>query len=93
VDEERARWTRFPYHADWNDPSLYDIVSHLGPMTLSGGEDVEVEADARMIAITGTVESMMEAGRVVMIVRKTQRVKDIHLTCASAILWSSRHNN
>lgn len=52
-----------------------------------------IEADAGMIAITGTVESMMDAGRVVMIVRKNQGVKDIHLTCASAIPWSSRHNN
>ena len=52
-----------------------------------------IEADAGMIAITGTVESMMDAGRVVMIVRKTQGVKDIHLACASAIPWSSRHNN
>lgn len=122
VDEERARWTRFLYHADWSDPSLYDMVIHLGHMTLSGacdmlfhlanlnefqattesqkmvddlvlssnlqavianarnisgGEDVEIEADAGLITITGTVESMMDADRVVMIVRKTPGVKDI----------------
>jgi len=28
-DEDRARWTRFLYHVDWLDPSLYDLVINL----------------------------------------------------------------
>jgi len=29
IDEKRVKWTRFLYHADWYDPSLYDIVINL----------------------------------------------------------------
>ncbi len=29
VDEERNKWTRFLYHEDWNNPSLYDIVVNI----------------------------------------------------------------
>lgn len=34
VDDERERWTRFLYHADWRDPSLYDIVINLDRMSM-----------------------------------------------------------
>lgn len=29
VDEKRVRWTRFLYHVDWHDPSLYDLVINI----------------------------------------------------------------
>ena len=29
IDEKRVKWTKFLYHADWNDSSLYDIVINL----------------------------------------------------------------
>ena len=34
VDDERERWTRFLYHVDWRDPSLYDLVINLDRMSL-----------------------------------------------------------
>ena len=40
VDEERRKWTRFLYGADWSDPSLYDIVLNLEYMTLVESCDV-----------------------------------------------------
>jgi cytidylate kinase len=40
VDEGRAKWTRFLYGVDWNDPSLYDIVVHLDHVGLDGACDV-----------------------------------------------------
>lgn len=33
VDDERERWTRFLYHVDWRDPSLYGLVINLDQMS------------------------------------------------------------
>jgi cytidylate kinase len=35
-DEARAKWTRFLYHVDWLDPSLYDLVINLERTSLEG---------------------------------------------------------
>jgi len=40
VDEERARWTRFLYHVDWEDPSLYDVVLNLDRFSFDGACEV-----------------------------------------------------
>lgn len=40
VDDERARWTKFLYHVDWRDPSLYDIMINLDHISLSGACDI-----------------------------------------------------
>lgn len=29
VDEGRAKWTRYLYHVDWQDPALYDMIINL----------------------------------------------------------------
>jgi cytidylate kinase len=42
MDEDRARWTKFLYGADWNDPSLYDIVVNLDRVDLEGAADIVV---------------------------------------------------
>ena len=34
VDEERVRWTKFLYGADWSDPALYDLVINLEKLTV-----------------------------------------------------------
>jgi len=36
VDTERARWTEFLYSANWQDPSLYDLVVNLEHVDLEG---------------------------------------------------------
>jgi cytidylate kinase len=36
VDTERARWTEFLYGANWQDPSLYDLVVNLEHVDLEG---------------------------------------------------------
>lgn len=33
-DEKRVRWTRFLYHVDWRDPSLYDLVINLDHLNI-----------------------------------------------------------
>lgn len=123
VDAERERWTRFLYHVDWRDPSLYDLVINLDHITLtdacdilchaanmekfnpnpesqklmddlvlsshleavianagkiSGGEDIEIEANGGAITIKGTVGSLADVDRIEMIVRTTPGVKDIN---------------
>jgi cytidylate kinase len=40
VDEGRARWTRFIYDVDWNDPNLYDLVVNLDQITIESACDV-----------------------------------------------------
>lgn len=39
VDEDRRKWTRFLYGAEWSDPSLYDLVINLERMTLVEASD------------------------------------------------------
>jgi cytidylate kinase/CBS domain-containing protein len=43
VDEQRARWVRQLYSADWNDPILYDIVVNLAHMTLESATEMVVD--------------------------------------------------
>lgn len=40
VDERRTRWTKFLYHADWTDPSLYDIVINLNCIGLDSACEI-----------------------------------------------------
>jgi cytidylate kinase len=56
VDEKRARWTRFLYHVDWADPSLYDIVINLNHISLSSACEV-VRCTARLGQYKATPES------------------------------------
>lgn len=44
VDDERERWTRFLYHADWRDPSLYDMVINLDRMSLESACNLVCDA-------------------------------------------------
>jgi len=40
VDEDRAKWAKFLYHVDWQDPALYDVVINLDHFSLSAACDV-----------------------------------------------------
>jgi len=40
IDEKRVKWTRFLYHADWHDPSLYDVVINLEHISISDACDI-----------------------------------------------------
>ena len=35
MDRERARWVRFLFGVDWEDPHLYDVILHLDRMALA----------------------------------------------------------
>jgi cytidylate kinase len=35
MDRERARWVRFLFGVDWEDPHLYDVILHLDRMSLA----------------------------------------------------------
>ncbi len=56
VDEKRVRWTRFLYHVDWTDPSLYDLVLNLDHLSLAGACEVVCHA-ASMPQYETTLES------------------------------------
>jgi cytidylate kinase len=121
MDEKRVRWTRFLYHVDWTDPSLYDLVLNFEHMGLEGaceivchiigmpeyqttpmsrramgdlvlsshvkailatdksvpGLGIEVEASGGVVTLSGTVDSIVSADRVRMIVRDLPGVIDI----------------
>jgi cytidylate kinase len=40
ADEKRSRWTKFLYHVDWHDPSLYDIIINLEHIDLHSACDI-----------------------------------------------------
>lgn len=40
VDEKRIKWTKFLYHADWYDPSLYDLVINIDNLSISDACDI-----------------------------------------------------
>ena len=40
VDADREKWTRFLYHADIHDPSLYDLIINLEHITVNGACEV-----------------------------------------------------
>jgi cytidylate kinase len=40
VDRERERWVRFLYNAQWQDPSLYDLVVNLEQLTIEEACDI-----------------------------------------------------
>jgi cytidylate kinase len=35
MDEKRVRWTKFLYHVDWHDPSLFDLVINIDHFDIS----------------------------------------------------------
>lgn len=40
ADEKRIKWTRFLYHVDWNEPSLYDLIINLEHIGLNSACDI-----------------------------------------------------
>ena len=40
ADEKRIKWTRFLYHVDWNEPSLYDLIINLEHISLNSACDI-----------------------------------------------------
>ena len=40
MDDKRAKWTKFLYHVDWNDPSPYDLVINLDQINLSSACEI-----------------------------------------------------
>ncbi len=44
VDKQRAKWTKFLYHIDWYDPSLYDVLMNLEHISISGACDIICDA-------------------------------------------------
>jgi cytidylate kinase len=40
ADEKRTRWTKFLYHVDWHDPSLYDLVINLENISINSACEI-----------------------------------------------------
>jgi len=47
MDAKRTKWTRFLYHADWLDPSLYDLVINLERTSIDGACELVCLAAAK----------------------------------------------
>lgn len=61
IDEQRARWTKFLYHVDWTDPSLYDIIINLNRISISSAcEIVSHAADLEEFKTTPQSQKAME---------------------------------
>lgn len=60
-DEERAKWTRFLYHVDWLDPSLYDLVINLDHIGLDTAcEAVCLAAASERLQMTPEARRIMD---------------------------------
>jgi cytidylate kinase len=55
-DKQRARWTRYLYKVDIEDPRVYDIILNIGGLKLSDACDI-ICAAAKSEAFTTTQES------------------------------------
>lgn len=61
VDERRARWTKFLYHVDWTEPSLYDIVINLNNISLDGAcEILSHTVGLSEFKVTSEIHKVME---------------------------------
>lgn len=61
VDDKRGKWTRFLYHVDWGDPSLYDLVINLDRIGFSSAcEMVRCAVRQHEFATTLEAKKMME---------------------------------
>jgi cytidylate kinase len=48
TDEKRSRWTKFLYHVDWHDPSIYDIILNL--------ENISIDSACEILARAVTLD-------------------------------------
>ena len=44
TDEKRVRWTKFLYHVDWHDPSLFDLVINIDRLDISDASEIVAHA-------------------------------------------------
>lgn len=58
-DHERAEWYRAIYRMDMHDPQLYDIVLHIGRLTIDDASDIICEAASRN-SFKATAESLSD---------------------------------
>ncbi len=53
IDKQRAKWTKFLYDVDWNDPSLYDFVVNINKITIPAAcEMISVLANSKAFQAT-----------------------------------------
>jgi cytidylate kinase len=58
IDEERRKWSRHMYDIDTTDPSLYDLVIHVGKLTVADAADLICQT-VRLRQFRTTPESQM----------------------------------
>ena len=60
-DRHRESWTRYLYHLDLNDPKLYDLIIHLGHITLEDAASIICKAvQSQNFATTPESERIIE---------------------------------
>jgi cytidylate kinase len=108
IDEKRSRWTKLLYHADLNDPHLYDIVINLDNISINSACELvccavgleefarnkniadtglEVEANAGIVTLSGTVGSLQDADQIREIVGSVRGVKSINSKMQVKSTW------
>lgn len=61
MDEARARWTKFVFGLDWQNPELYDMVLNLGAMSVDAACEALVAAVRRPeFEVTDAVRRRLE---------------------------------
>ncbi|MCL5268909.1 MAG: cytidylate kinase family protein [Bacteroidetes bacterium] len=61
VDEERSKWTKFLYHEDWNDSSLYDLVLNIDQLGIADAcEVVCCVANMEQYIVTPDSQKLMD---------------------------------
>ena len=67
MDKARSSWARFLYGVDWEDPSQYDLVLHIGRVTVEGA--------------CKTVTMMSELEEFAPSAESQKRLEDLSLSC------------
>lgn len=79
VDEDRRKWARWLYDVDPDDPSLYDLVIHIGVLDVEDAVDLICRASAKEPFKTSE--------------RARQRLQDFALAClVKALLLETDHD-
>ncbi|HTU03362.1 MAG TPA: cytidylate kinase family protein [Candidatus Sulfotelmatobacter sp.] len=89
VDRERSQWVRFLFDVAWDDPRLYDLVLHLGRMTLATACEMVAQLAARdEFQPTGqslrAVRDLALASRVRAVLTRDPLTKDADLHVAAS---------
>src|SRR4030066_87062 len=94
IDEERIKWSQHLYGIDTRDPSLYDLVIHIKPITVEDAVDIICNT-ARLQHFQTTPESQQAMNDLVTAesvkAALVSFVPDVHVSCSQGKVQVSLH--